>query len=92
MVWFNNTSLKTADPNEGIFIIALEKGLSLGTFNEALTKCKENSMNEIQMKVEKHIEVEEIALENGSRETWNIDQANKDQKGVLTRWGVPRSY
>lgn len=63
--------------------MALEKCLSSKTFSEALSLRKTSSSNEIWMKVEKHIEVEEIAREKGSRETRNRDRENKDQICVL---------
>ncbi|GAU41091.1 hypothetical protein TSUD_139940 [Trifolium subterraneum] len=93
---FNSATLKVTEPNEDIFVMAFEKGLSSGTFSEALTLRKANSMNEIQMRAEKHIEAEEIAREKGSREIRGKDQTTEDRRERmmkrLGRDGVPRNF
>ncbi|CAJ2637566.1 unnamed protein product [Trifolium pratense] len=90
-----SATLKVTEPNEDIFVMAFEKGLSSGTFNEALTLRKANSMNEIRMRAEKHIEAEDIAREKGSREIRGKDQITEDRrermKKRLGRDGVPRN-
>ena len=76
------------EPNEDIFVMDFEKGLNSGAFSEALTLRKAHSMNEIRMRVEKHIKVEEITREKGSREIRNRDRATEDcREGVLKRLG-----
>ncbi|GAU47368.1 hypothetical protein TSUD_403710 [Trifolium subterraneum] len=93
---FNSATLKVTEPNEDIFVMAFEKGLSSGTFSEALTLRKANSMNEIRMRAEKHIEAEEIAREKGSREIRGKDQTTEDRRERtmkrLGRDGVPRNF
>jgi hypothetical protein len=92
---FNSATLKVTEPNEDIFVMAFEKGLSSGTFSEALTLRKANSMNEIRMRAEKHIEAEEIAREKGSRETRGRDPPVEERRERmlkrLGRNGVPRN-
>ncbi|GAU42011.1 hypothetical protein TSUD_236780 [Trifolium subterraneum] len=77
---FNSATLRVTEPNEDIFVMAFEKRLSSGTFSEALTLRKANSMNEIRMRAEKHIEAEEIAREKGSREIRGKDQTTEDRR------------
>jgi hypothetical protein len=92
---FNSATLKVTEPNEDIFVMAFEKGLSSGTFSEALTLRKANSMNEIRMRAEKHIEAEEIAREKGSREIRGRDPPVEERRESmlkrLGRNGVPRN-
>ncbi|RDX77260.1 hypothetical protein CR513_42646, partial [Mucuna pruriens] len=59
MTWFNDATVRVNDPDQKFFVKAFQKGLRVGPFSDALALQKPMSMEEIRVKAEKHIEVEE---------------------------------
>jgi hypothetical protein len=75
----NTATLKVEKLNGFPFVVNFEKGLSSGTFNEALTMRMSQSMNEICLRAEKHIEAKENSRVKGSREIGSRGRSNKDR-------------
>ncbi|RDX86854.1 hypothetical protein CR513_31759, partial [Mucuna pruriens] len=60
---FNTATVRVNDPDQKIFVKAFQKGLCVGPFSDALALRRPASMEEIRMRAEKHIEVEEDQAE-----------------------------
>ncbi|RDX60970.1 hypothetical protein CR513_60843, partial [Mucuna pruriens] len=56
---FNTATVRVNDPDQKFFVKAFQKGLRIGPFSDALALRRPASMEEIRMRAEKHIEVEE---------------------------------
>ncbi|RDX61811.1 hypothetical protein CR513_59919, partial [Mucuna pruriens] len=77
MARFNDATMRVNDPDQKFFVKAFQKGLRVGPFSDALTLQKPTSMEEIRVRAEKHIEMEESRFE-------------KREAGHLSRDGRPR--
>lgn len=60
--------------------MAFKKGLSSGNFREALTLYKKYLVNEIWMRVENHIDVDDISQEKGFMDMWSKQRTNEGQR------------
>lgn len=79
---FNKTTVLVEEPDEKFFVTALIKGLSSGTFSEALIIWKPRTMDEVRVRAEKHIEAKESNA--GKREK------ESGRKGPFTERLEPR--
>ncbi|RDX82515.1 hypothetical protein CR513_36686, partial [Mucuna pruriens] len=61
MACFNDATAKVNDPDQKFFVKAFQKGLRVGPFSDALQKP--TSMEEIRVRAEKHVEMEESRFE-----------------------------
>ncbi|RDX67750.1 hypothetical protein CR513_53333, partial [Mucuna pruriens] len=60
---FNTAIVRVNDPDQKFFIKAFQKGLRAGPFSDVLALRRPTSMEEIRVRAEKHIEVEEDQAE-----------------------------
>ncbi|RDX77001.1 hypothetical protein CR513_42942, partial [Mucuna pruriens] len=60
---FNNVTVRVNDPNQKFFVKAFQKGLKASPFNDSLVLRRPTSMEEIRMRIEKHMEAEEDQVE-----------------------------
>ncbi|RDX83778.1 hypothetical protein CR513_35280, partial [Mucuna pruriens] len=60
---FNNATMQVNDPDQTIFVKAFQKGLRADLFSDVLALRRPASMEEIRVRAEKHIEVEEDQAE-----------------------------
>ncbi|RDY01231.1 hypothetical protein CR513_15469, partial [Mucuna pruriens] len=56
---FNNATVRVNDPDQNIFIKAFQKGLKASSFSDSLALRRPTNMDEIRVRAEKHVEVEE---------------------------------
>ncbi|RDX78448.1 hypothetical protein CR513_41277, partial [Mucuna pruriens] len=73
MARFNDATVRVNDPDQKFFVKAFQKGLRVGPFNDALALQKPTSMEEICLRAEKHIEMEENCFEKREAEHSNRD-------------------
>lgn len=76
---FNKATLLVEDPGEKFFVAAFMKGLHSGSFCKALTVWKPRIMDEVRVRVDKHIEAEE-------------SNARKREKRVESMDPLPNGY
>ncbi|RDX83256.1 hypothetical protein CR513_35849, partial [Mucuna pruriens] len=83
MARFNDATVRVDDPDQKFFVKAFQKGLRVGPFSDALALQKPTSMEEIRLRAEKHIEMEENRFEKREAEHVNRDgrlkSANKQR-------------
>ncbi|RDX74230.1 hypothetical protein CR513_46052, partial [Mucuna pruriens] len=75
MARFNDATVRVDDPDQKFFVKAFQKGLRVGPFSDALALQRPVSMEEIRLRAEKHIEMEESRFEKreaqqGNRDGW----------------------
>ncbi|RDY13678.1 hypothetical protein CR513_01364, partial [Mucuna pruriens] len=75
MARFNDAMIRVNDPDQKFFVKAFQKGLRVGPFSDALALQKPANMEEIRLRAEKHIEMEENRLEK--RE---VEQASRENR------------
>ncbi|RDX68078.1 hypothetical protein CR513_52973, partial [Mucuna pruriens] len=73
MARFNDATVRVNDPDQKFFVKAFQKGLRVGPFSDALALQKPTSMEEIRLRAEKHIEMEENRFEKREAEHVNRD-------------------
>ncbi|RDX91698.1 hypothetical protein CR513_26280, partial [Mucuna pruriens] len=73
MARFNDATVRVNDPDQKFFVKAFHKGLRVGPFSDALALQKPTSMEEIRLRAEKHIEMEENRFEKREAEHINRD-------------------
>ncbi|RDX89002.1 hypothetical protein CR513_29341, partial [Mucuna pruriens] len=71
MARFNDAPVRVNDPDQKFFVKAFQKGLRLGPFSDALALQKPMSIEEIRVKAEKHIEMEESRFDKREAEHLN---------------------
>ncbi|RDY02344.1 hypothetical protein CR513_14207, partial [Mucuna pruriens] len=71
MARFNDTTVRVNDPDQKFFVKAFQKGLRIGPFSDALALQKPMSMEEIRVRAEKHIEMEESRFDKRESEHLN---------------------
>ncbi|RDX78138.1 hypothetical protein CR513_41614, partial [Mucuna pruriens] len=73
MARFNDATVRVNDPDQKFFVKAFQKGLRVGSFSDALALQKPTSMEEIRVRAEKHVEMEESCFEKREAEHLNRD-------------------
>ncbi|RDX68785.1 Retrovirus-related Pol polyprotein from transposon 17.6, partial [Mucuna pruriens] len=86
---FNNATVRVNDPDQNFFVKAFQKGLRAGPFNDALALRQPASMEEIRVRAEKHIEVEEdqakrMEVDNANSRGQQVDE-HKRQNHTRTK-------
>ncbi|RDX88952.1 hypothetical protein CR513_29383, partial [Mucuna pruriens] len=71
MARFNDATVRVNDPDQKFFVKAFQKGLRIGPFSDALALQKPMSMEEIRVRAEKHIEMEESRFDKREAEHLN---------------------
>ncbi|RDX79981.1 hypothetical protein CR513_39525, partial [Mucuna pruriens] len=89
LAYFNNVTVWVNDPNQKFFVKAFQKRLWAGPFSDALALRQPASMEEIRVRAEKHIEVEEDQAEH--LETENASNSRGQQAEEHKRQGQTRS-
>ncbi|RDX97870.1 hypothetical protein CR513_19310, partial [Mucuna pruriens] len=84
---FNNATIRVDNFNQKFFVKAFQKGLRAGPFSDALALRREASMEEIRVRAEKHVEVEEDQAErleaervHGKKDTTRLAQPTREHK------------
>ncbi|RDX73390.1 Retrovirus-related Pol polyprotein, partial [Mucuna pruriens] len=76
---FNTATVRVNDPDQKFFVKAFQKGLRVGPFSDALALRRPASMEEIRMRAEKHIEVEEDQAERMEADHAHIKNKQVEQ-------------
>ncbi|RDY00529.1 hypothetical protein CR513_16284, partial [Mucuna pruriens] len=77
---FNNVIVRVNDPDQKIFIKTFQKGLKASPFSDSLALRRPTSMDEIRVRVEKHVEAEEDQAERMKEE---LSQNKKNNGRVI---------
>ncbi|RDX99077.1 hypothetical protein CR513_17926, partial [Mucuna pruriens] len=77
MARFNDATVGVNDPDQKFFVKAFQKGLRVGPFSDALALQKLMSMEEIRLRAEKHIEMEENRSEKREAQQGHKDDRPK---------------
>ncbi|RDX78451.1 hypothetical protein CR513_41271, partial [Mucuna pruriens] len=80
MARFNDATVRVNDPDQKFFVKAFQKGLRVGPFSDALSLQKPVSMEEIHVRAEKHVEMEENCFEKREAEHLNRDNRPKPMR------------
>ncbi|RDX81361.1 hypothetical protein CR513_37971, partial [Mucuna pruriens] len=73
MARFNDATVRVNDPDQKFFVKTFQKGLRIGPFSDALALQKPTSMEEIRVRAEKHVEMEESRFEKREAEYLSKD-------------------
>ncbi|RDX90527.1 hypothetical protein CR513_27598, partial [Mucuna pruriens] len=84
MARFHDVTVQVNDPDQKFFIKAFQKGLKVGPFSDALALQKPVSMEEIRVRVKKHVEMEESRFDKREAEHVNMEGRSKPAKERLT--------
>ncbi|RDX90197.1 hypothetical protein CR513_27964, partial [Mucuna pruriens] len=79
---FNNATVRVDDPDQKFFVKAFQKGLRAGPFSDALALRKPTNMEEIRIRAEKHVEMEEDQFERRKSERKAEQRAAKTNNKV----------
>ncbi|RDX69355.1 hypothetical protein CR513_51539, partial [Mucuna pruriens] len=93
MARFNDATVRVNNLDQKFFVKAFQKGLRVGPFSDALALYKPTSMEEIRVRAEKHVEMEESRFEK--RETEHLSRDGRPrpirQRPLLIGgWKPPR--
>ncbi|GAU30548.1 hypothetical protein TSUD_65580 [Trifolium subterraneum] len=66
---FNEATIQVSNPNQEMFVAAVQNGLKAGHFNESLAQKPASTMQEVMKRAECYIKGEEINAENRSRDS-----------------------
>ncbi|RDY08263.1 hypothetical protein CR513_07522, partial [Mucuna pruriens] len=77
---FNNATVQVDDPVQKFFVKAFQKGLRAGPFSDALALRKPVSMEEICIRAEKHVEMQEDQYERRMAPTPTITFDERDMR------------
>ncbi|RDX83582.1 hypothetical protein CR513_35485, partial [Mucuna pruriens] len=75
MARFSDATMRVNDPDQKFFVKAFQKGLRVGPISDALALQKPTSMEEIHVRAEKHVEMEESRFEK--REAQYLSKAGR---------------
>ncbi|RDX95699.1 hypothetical protein CR513_21741, partial [Mucuna pruriens] len=78
MARFNDATVKVDDPDQKFFVKAFQKGLRVGPFSDTLALQRPVNMEEIRLRAEKHIEMEENRFEKREAEHEEDRRCNQD--------------
>ncbi|RDX91198.1 hypothetical protein CR513_26838, partial [Mucuna pruriens] len=96
MTRFNDATVRVDDPDQKFLVKAFQMGLRVGPFSDALALQKPTSMEEIRLRAEKHIEMEESRFEKREAEHVNRDSRpkplNKQQPLLIGGRDPPRRH
>ncbi|RDX90526.1 hypothetical protein CR513_27597, partial [Mucuna pruriens] len=84
MARFNDVTVWVNDPDQKFSVKAFQKGLKVGPFSDALALQKSVSMEEIRVRVEKHVEMEESRFDKREAEHVNVEGRSQPAKEGLT--------
>ncbi|RDX66338.1 hypothetical protein CR513_54902, partial [Mucuna pruriens] len=89
---FNNATVRVDDPDKKFFVKAFQKGLRAGPFSDTLALRKPVNMEEIQVRAEKHVEMEEDQYERQRserrtecKEVRQTGKTREDKRPMLAR-------
>ncbi|RDX65006.1 hypothetical protein CR513_56368, partial [Mucuna pruriens] len=80
MARFNDATVRVNDPDQKFLVKAFQKGLRVGPFSDALALQKPTSMEEICVRAEKHVEMEESRFEKRQAEHFSKDGRPKPMR------------
>ncbi|RDX68192.1 hypothetical protein CR513_52843, partial [Mucuna pruriens] len=84
LAWFNNAKVRINNPDQKFFVKAFQKGLRARQFSNSLVLRKPQSMEEIRIRAEKLIEVEEDQVDRIEAKKKTGSEARPTPKGENT--------
>ncbi|RDX81467.1 hypothetical protein CR513_37852, partial [Mucuna pruriens] len=80
MARFNDATIGVNDPDQKFFVKAFQKGLRVGPFSDALALQRPVSMEEIHIRAEKHVEMEDSRFDKKEAEHVNMEGRSRPVK------------